>query len=166
MKQMLVEYARFNLWANENLISLFRSVDDALISQHVMSSFPSIRQTLLHLWDAESLWLERLNGYSPTVFPSKHFNGSNAEVFDVVLKSSISLVQFVENKPAPFYRDNCTFRTLSDGVEQTQMVREMILHCVNHSTFHRGQLVMMCRQLNLIPIPRTDYIIFSREQNL
>lgn len=165
MKQMLVEYARYNLWANENLISLFRSVDDALISQHIVSSFPSIRATLLHLWDCESLWFERLNGNSPTEFPSKHFNGSNSEIFDGLLKASIALVQFTEEKPAPFYRDKCKFLTLSDGKENIQTVREMILHCINHSTSHRGQLIMMCRQLNLSPIPRTDYIIYSREVN-
>ncbi len=163
MKQMLVEYARYNLWANENLITLFRSVDDALISQHVESSFPSIRKTLLHIWDAEALWLERLNGHSPTDFPSKFFEGSNEDVFNGLLKSSAAFAQYVEEKPAPFFIDKCTFSLISLKTEMTQMVREMILHTMNHSTSHRGQLITMCRQLNITPIPRTDYIIYSRE---
>jgi uncharacterized damage-inducible protein DinB len=162
MKQMLVEYARYNLWANENLITLFRSVDDALISQYIESSFPSIRKTLLHIWDAESLWLERLYGQSPTDFPSKFFEGTNEEVFEGLLKTSAAFVKFVEEKPAPFFTDMCTFSLISLQTEMTQMVREMILHTMNHSTFHRGQLITMCRQLNITPIPRTDYIIYSR----
>ncbi len=163
MKQMLVEYARYNLWANENLITLFRSVDDALITQYVESSFPSIRKTLLHIWDAEALWLERLNGYSPTAFPSQFFEGSNEEVFQGLLKSSAAFVQFVEEKPAPFFLDKCTFSLISLNAQLTQTVREMILHTINHSTSHRGQLITMCRQLHISPIPRTDYIIYSRE---
>lgn len=162
MKQMLVEYARYNHWANENLISLFRSVDDTLIAQHVESSFPSIRKTLLHIWDAEFLWLERLTGHSPADFPSKFFEGSNEEIFEGLLKTSAAFVQFVEEKPAPFFTDKCTFLLISLQTEMTQMVREMILHTMNHSTFHRGQLITMCRQLNITPIPRTDYIIYSR----
>lgn len=163
MKQMLVEYARYNLWANENLITLFRSVDDALISQAIVSSFPSIRTTLLHIWDAQSLWIERLNGTSPTEFPSKTFVGTNADVFEAVLKSSMDFIAFVEKNPAPFLKDKITFKTLSYSQVFTQSVREMMLHCMNHSTFHRGQLVMMCRQLDIGPIPPTDYIVFSRE---
>ncbi len=162
MKQMLVEYARYNLWANENLIALFRSVDDALIAQHIESSFPSIRKTLLHIWDAESLWLERLNGHSPTDFPSKTFVGSNEEVFTGLQKASRSLVQFVESKPSPYFRDKCTFSLISIKTEMTQTIRDMIMHTVNHSTSHRGQLITMCRQLNITQIPRTDYIIYSR----
>ena len=162
IKQMLVEYARYNLWANENLIILFRSLDDALMSEHVESSFPSIRKTLLHIWDAESLWLERLHGHSPTDFPSKNFVGSNKDVFEGLLNTSQKLVQFVEDKPAIFFRDKCTFSLISLQTEMTQLVREMIQHTFNHSTFHRGQLITMCRQLNISPIPRTDYIIYSR----
>ena len=165
MKQLLVEYARYNLWANENLITLFRSVDDALISEYVESSFPSIRKTLLHIWDAESLWLERLNGHSPTDFPSKTFMGTNEDVFAGLLGASKALAQFVESKPAPFFRDKCTFSLILNKTEITQTFREMILHTINHSTFHRGQLITMCRQLNITPIPRTDYIVFSRNIN-
>jgi uncharacterized damage-inducible protein DinB len=163
MKQMLVDYARYNLWANENLITLFRSLDDAQISQTIPSSFPSIRATLLHIWDAESLWLERLKGVSPTTWPSSHFSGANSAVFEVVLKTSKELIDFSIQQPAPFYREKKTFLTLSDGVEQRMEVVDMMHHTFNHSTFHRGQLVMMARQLGVTTIPRTDFIIYRRE---
>ena len=39
MKQLLSESARYNAWANAHLVSLFRSVDDELITQNVVSSF-------------------------------------------------------------------------------------------------------------------------------
>ena len=161
MKQMLVEYARYNLWANENLISLFRSVDDALISQPIVSSFPSIRQTLLHIWDGETVWLERLNMRSLTQFPSQGFEGTNEDIFEGVLKISQAFIEYVETNPAPLFRDKRTFTTFA-GLEMTDYIRIMIHHCMNHSTFHRGQLVMMCRQLSISPIPKTDFIYFSR----
>jgi uncharacterized damage-inducible protein DinB len=166
MKQLLSESARYNAWANESLVNLFRSVDDALISQELISSFPSIRTTLLHIWDAESLWLERLSGNSPTHFPSKNFHGTNEDVFTEVVKTSNKLIEFIETRPAPFFRDRLTFRTISPPRDFKESVTDMAHHCLNHSTFHRGQLVVMCRQLNIMPIPSTDYIMYVREYGL
>ncbi len=166
MKQLLSESARYNAWANENLIKLFRTVDDSLMTQEVISSFPSIRATLLHIWDAESLWLERLNGNSPTTFPSKSFHGSNEDLFTNVLTTSNALIEFIESRPAPFFRDRLAFKTISPPREYKETVTDMAHHCLNHSTFHRGQLVVMCRQLNISPIPSTDYILYVRQFGL
>jgi uncharacterized damage-inducible protein DinB len=166
MKQLLSESARYNAWANERLIHLFRTADEALINQSVVSSFPSIRATLLHIWDAESLWLERLNGNSPTQFPSKNFNGTNEDVYSNVLTTSKALIEFIETRPAPFFRDRLTFKTISPPRDYKETVTDMAHHCLNHSTFHRGQLVVMCRQLGIAPIPSTDYILYVREHGL
>jgi uncharacterized damage-inducible protein DinB len=166
MKQLLSESARYNAWANENFVNLFRTVDDALISQELVSSFPSIRATLLHIWDAESLWLERLRGNSPTVFPSKSFVGTNEDVFTTLLATSKALIEFIESRPAPFFRDRLTFKTISPPNDYKESVTDMGYHCLNHSTFHRGQLVVFCRQLGIGPIPSTDYIKYVREHGL
>lgn len=166
MKQLLSESARYNAWANARLVTLFKSVDDALIDQTVVSSFPSIRTTLLHIWDAESLWLERLNGRSPISFPSVDFNGSNADVFERVLTTSNALITFIESRPAPFFRDRISFRTIKPPRDYRESVTDMGYHCFNHSTFHRGQLIVMCRQLGIESIPQTDYILYVREHGL
>ena len=166
MKQLLSESARYNAWANESFVILFRSIDDSLISQEVVSSFSSIRATLLHIWDAESLWLERLSGNSPTQFPSKKFHGTNEHVFAHVVETSNRLVEYIETRPAPFFRDRLVFRTISPPRDFKESVTDMVHHCLNHSTFHRGQLVVMCRQLNILPIPSSDYIMYVREHGL
>jgi uncharacterized damage-inducible protein DinB len=36
-------------------------------------------------------------------------------------------------------------------------------HVVNHSTYHRGQLATMLRQLGARPVP-TDLLVFDDEQ--
>ena len=35
-------------------------------------------------------------------------------------------------------------------------------HVVNHSTYHRGQLTTMLRQLGKVPVP-TDFLVFHDE---
>lgn len=39
---------------------------------------------------------------------------------------------------------------------------QMIQHCVNHSSYHRGQLITMMRQVGATSIPNTDMIAFYR----
>jgi uncharacterized damage-inducible protein DinB len=166
MKQLLSESARYNAWANAHLVNLFRSVDDALISQTIVSSFPSIRKTLIHIWDVERLWLERLKGNSLRELPSKSFNGSNEDVFTGLLAASDALTDFIVSRPAPYYRDRMAYTTLSSPDEFKESVTDMAYQCLNHSTFHRGQLIVMCRQLDIKPIPQTDFILYRREAQL
>lgn len=162
IKDLLVDYTRYNLWVNTLLVDLFKNVDEALISQYVESSFPSIRATLIHLWDVEKLWLARLRGMSPTKFPSENFEGSNAEVYDSLLATSKEFLEFVSHQTEDSLNADISFTLLSaKGVFQ-QKAADMIHHCMNHQTFHRGQIVTMARQLGITQFPRMDYIIFKR----
>jgi uncharacterized damage-inducible protein DinB len=40
----------------------------------------------------------------------------------------------------------------------------MIVHVVNHGSYHRGQVATMLRQLGATPAQSTDMIAFFREQ--
>ena len=43
----------------------------------------------------------------------------------------------------------------------TQKLADILQHIVNHSTYHRGQLTTMIRQVGVTP-PRTDFLVFAR----
>ena len=163
MKILLSSTVSYNLWVNERLVNLFRSVDQSLIEQAVVSSFPSIRATLLHLWDVEVLWLARLNGVSPTDFPSKTFKGSNEEIYQNLLKSSQDFVDYVVNKPVESFYESIAYTLLTAQGDFRNDAGDMIQHCMNHQSFHRGQLITMARQLGITEFPRTDYIMYKRQ---
>ena len=42
----------------------------------------------------------------------------------------------------------------------------MIVHVVNHGTYHRGQVATMMRQLGAKPAESTDMIVFFREHSV
>jgi len=42
----------------------------------------------------------------------------------------------------------------------------MIVHVVNHGTYHRGQVATMLRQLGAKPAVSTDMIVFYREHTV
>jgi uncharacterized damage-inducible protein DinB len=40
----------------------------------------------------------------------------------------------------------------------------MLLHVVNHATYHRGQITTMLRQLEAAPPKSMDLVVFFRER--
>ncbi|HMX78573.1 MAG TPA: DinB family protein, partial [Chitinophagaceae bacterium] len=45
-----------------------------------------------------------------------------------------------------------------------QPVWQIVLHVVNHSTYHRGQLINMLRQVGVEKLPHTDFIYWTRKK--
>jgi uncharacterized damage-inducible protein DinB len=162
-QEQLVDFSRYNQWANSQLISLFNTMENQLIEQELISSFPSIRKTLLHLWDVETLWLKRLKKEAATEFPSKQFTGSNHVLYQNLLDKSSEFAAFVGAQPAAYFTEPLEFTFLTTPGQQAQLPMDMILHCCNHQTMHRGQLITMARQLGVTTFPRTDYIIWVRD---
>ncbi|MES1222732.1 MAG: DinB family protein, partial [Bacteroidota bacterium] len=58
----LKRLVKYNLWANKRIAEVMMNTDGALLSKEIASSFPSIRKTVFHVWDAEFIWLKRLYG--------------------------------------------------------------------------------------------------------
>lgn len=49
----------------------------------------------------------------------------------------------------------------SKGDRFSNSVRDILFHVVNHSTYHRGQVTMQCKQNGIDPII-SDYIFYKR----
>lgn len=161
MKNLLTDYCQYNNWANRQWTDFLRMCPDSIFEKEIVSSFPSIRLTLLHIWDAETIWLERLNGRTPKVFPSHTFNGSNDELLDGMVAASEGFKAFVAQMTEVDLSKSMTYHTIKSG-QFTTSVADMILHCMNHSTYHRGQLTTLVRQLGLTDLPSTDFIKYKR----
>jgi uncharacterized damage-inducible protein DinB len=162
LKEHLTKYAEYNLWANKRLTAKLSEMkpEDWLLEQK--SSFTTIRSTLLHIYDAETIWYKRLHGESLTEMPGNNFKGSNEEIIKMLTDISEAFSEFVKVSSEAFIDSNCTYKNLS-GTEFTNRVSDIISHCMNHSTFHRGQLVTMIRFCGVTGLPSTDYIAFTRE---
>ena len=60
MKDLLLNYTRYNLWANKCLADTMEVLSDEQVNREMVSSFPTIRKTVFHLWGAEDIWKRRL----------------------------------------------------------------------------------------------------------
>jgi uncharacterized damage-inducible protein DinB len=72
LKELLDQYAVYNNWANRIIIDTINSLPIELVDKPLESSFGSIRLTLLHLWEADYFWYQRLNLADNIVSPVKN----------------------------------------------------------------------------------------------
>ncbi len=163
-KNHFIDLVTFNSWANKKISNFIVAnfIDDQL-DREIVSSFPSVKQTIYHIWDAELIWLERMRGVSLKDFPSKTFKGSTEEGLLKFMENTNALLEFVSKSSEEFFEGRIFF-TATSGKDYTEEISAILTHVINHSSFHRGQLIMMLRQLGFSQgIPETDFIEYYRE---
>ncbi|NOT51512.1 MAG: hypothetical protein HOP10_09570 [Chitinophagaceae bacterium] len=163
MKELIVQLAAHNMWASQKIIDLVLSLPEEKQMAEVPSSFSSLYKTILHMWDAESAWWQRMKLHEKIIVPSGNFNGTMKDVTNGLMQQSSQWHDWVNN--ATENALDHVFQYQNSKKEQfKQPVYQMILHVFNHGTYHRGQLVNMLRQLGVEKIPQTDFIIWSRKK--
>jgi len=155
MKTLLDHYTDYGLWANKRFVERLLQEPEEVLDRPVPSSFPSLRATLLHIRDAEHTWWGRLTG-NPTQWPAE----ADGAIDTVLLHGQ----RLRDHIVACAEEELCNQRIYSDlrGNEHRQPAWQMIMHCLNHSTQHRGQLITMMRVLGLKDIPANDLVAFQR----
>ena len=161
MKKLLSSFASYDLWANERLLQTILTLDEGRQQQEIISSFPSLHKTFLHVWDASSIWWQRLHMHEQIVIPSLSFHPSMNDVANGLLSQNKEWVDWLDTVEEADLEKELVYKNRT-GDTFHQPVKEMLLHLFNHGTYHRGQLVTMLRQLGVEKIPQTDYIVYSR----
>ena len=163
MKQIFEQYAAYNVWANQRLIDTILPLPDEMIKQKVPSSFSSLYLTLLHLMQTDSTWWQRLK-LVETVQPAGDVNSSIQEIATGIINQGMQWKEWIKKSTPAALEHEFIYRN-SKREQFKQPVYQMLLHLFNHSTYHRGQLVTILRQLGVDAIPATDFIVFSRAKN-
>ena len=163
MKKMLAHYAAYNLWANNRLIEVINNLTDEQVDREIMSSFSSIRKTVLHLWDVENIWWQRMKLVEVQTWQSDNYTGSLMELNNNLLAQSKHWKEWIDIATEAALEHEFIYRN-SKKDQFKQPVYEMLLHLFNHQSYHRGQLVTMLRQVDEKNIPNTDLISFLRKK--
>ncbi len=160
MKEMLQQYAAYNIWATKTLIDRINKLPEEKIIQEVASSFPSLYKTVNHMWLAEEAWWQRLKLVEHIVLQSEKFTGSFAAQYSHLAKQSILFKEWIDS--ATDIQLNHVFAYMRNKEQHKMAVHDMLLHVFNHATYHRGQLVTILRQLGEDKIPQTDFGAWCR----
>jgi uncharacterized damage-inducible protein DinB len=155
--EFLVNY---HYWATRRVLQAVEALPPELFLKDLGNSFPSVRDTLAHLYGADWIWCERWCGESPAALP-------DAQRFPDVTSLRKAWDDHEPRVRATLQRFadigvDQTFEYVRNGVRQSQPFAHTLQHVVNHGTYHRGQVVTMLRQLGA-DAPSTDLIVYVRE---
>ena len=162
MKQVLQQYAAYNLWANKILADRISILDEGKLSEALPGSFKSIFATILHLWNTESVWWQRLRLEEQVMGPAETFSGNLSELLALWHKQSTIWKDWVHNAPEIALNHVFAYRD-SKKLEYKQPVYEALIHLFNHQSYHRGQLITQLHQIGEEKLPATDFILFTRK---
>ena len=164
MKELLLQLSSFNIWANQLLVNTIGQLPEEKQNQEVISSFSSLYKTLIHMWNAESIWWQRMKLEERIERPSDTFTGDFGELGKKLLQQCRLWEDWVKN--ASELQLQHVFAYQNTRREQfKQPVKEVLLHIFNHGTYHRGQLIDMFHQLGIEKLPATDFIVYTRTKN-
>lgn len=163
MKTLILQLAGYHLWANQLLADAISLLPEEKLQQPVVSSFPSLYATVLHLWDAESIWWQRIKLSEKVIMPSEGFEGSWKELSQQWLQQSRQWQEWISSSHERMLEHEFIYSN-SRKEKFKQPVSQMLVHLFNHGTYHRGQLVTILRQLGVEKVPQTDFIVWSRKK--
>ena len=157
----LVEY---NYWARDRILDGVAALNPEQYNRPLGNSFPSVRETLVHIYSAEWIWHTRWQGESPTKALSPDQWPDLARLAASWQALETKLRGFVDSLTDESLNRVLEYRLLS-GQPGKSAFGHMVQHVVNHGTYHRGQITTMLRQLGAAPPKSTDLIAFYRERS-
>jgi uncharacterized damage-inducible protein DinB len=164
--QLLYEFDR---WANKSTLQATSTLTPEQFTRDLGGSFRSVRDTLAHIIGSEWAWLTYWNEPSPTAAYLDELWPREDDLFNPNKFPDHAAVQ---SKWAEIEKDQLDFvnRLTDESLQKLLPVREtkislahLTQHLANHSTYHRGQIALMLRQLNAKP-QATDFAIFMMER--
>lgn len=147
-------------WANDRIVAVIAGLPEEQFTREIVSSFSSIRDTLSHIVFAEWLWLRRWMGESPAELPEWAKAPSLAMLADHLHGVAADRRAYLAGLADEAIESTIHYRSMKKD-PFSMPLGEVLIHCANHSTYHRGQLVTMLRQVGVVP-PTTDYTEFVR----
>jgi uncharacterized damage-inducible protein DinB len=160
--QLLYQYDR---WANNSVLQAASALGVERFTRDLGGSFRSVRDTLVHIVGSERTWLTYWKEPSPhSAFLADLWTRHDA-LFNPNGFPDLAAVQLkwaeVEREQAEFVNratNESLQRMLPVGAKQISLAH-LMQHLANHSTYHRGQVALMMRQLAAEPLA-TDFAMF------
>ena len=163
--RLLYEYDR---WANNRVLQAVSTLSAEQFTRDLGGSFRSVRDTLVHIIGGEWIWLAYWKDPPLSSTLLADLRKRREALFN---PHAFPNVETVQSKWAEVEKEQVEFvnRVTNQSLEQmlpfrTTQVRlaHLMQHMANHSTYHRGQVALMMRQLDAEPLA-TDFHVFLVE---
>jgi len=148
MKRYLIDFFKFNDWANRKLLDTIKNIPD---KEEPVKLFG-------HIVTAQYRWLNRITkehddstqSWSGSVIPLDQLEAAWSD-------SLGKLISILENSSDSDLENQIVFRRPSDSKDMVVKMRDIMFQLNYHSIGHRAQINRIIRLQGVTP-PATDYI--------
>ena len=163
--RLLYEYDR---WANGRVLQSASALSPEEFTRDLGGSFRSVRDTLVHIIGGEWIWLRYWKDPPSSSAVLADLKTRRDLLFNPDSFLNVGAVQLkwaeVEKEQIAFLdglTDDLLEKMLPFRATQVRLMH-LMQHVTNHSTYHRGQVALMMRQLSAEPVA-TDFHEFLVE---
>ena len=150
MKKHFTELFKYNDWANQRMLI-------------TLEKLPEVSDKLIllygHLISAQIVWLNRIKELPTTPFPL-WTDYKLRELRTMTDESTANWFEYMDTHRMVTFEE-MIFYTNTAGKKCENTISEIITQVVNHSTYHRAQMALLLREMDVVP-PPTDYIHYCR----
>jgi uncharacterized damage-inducible protein DinB len=134
----------YHRWATQRVLKTCEPLGREEMTRHLYTSYGSLFGTLVHMYRVDGVWLRRLRGHATAPAPDappdfRELRAAWAPVLDGLYSFAADLTDDRIDADLPFRST-----VVGDAVLR---VWQVLLHVVNHGSYHRGQIITMLRQL-------------------
>ena len=147
----LVEFIRYNAWANQQVLAACRNASEAQLSAKIPGAYGSIRDTLFHMLWAEGDYINRITGSRP--MPSSNWEVASPSLDEFAAYAAqtgeafLDVVQRVPPTQNVHEEEN--------GFTMDYHARQLFMQVVNHGIEHRTNITTYLAGQGL-PVPEID----------
>jgi uncharacterized damage-inducible protein DinB len=148
MKSYFLKLYQYNHWANKKVINCLKA-------QQVMDE--KILTLMSHTLSALFIWLARIQDQSTEPFPlwKKYELDELENMASTIGQNWLAFIEANENFNRELVYNNYV------GLPYKNNVENIMIHLVNHSTYHRAQIAILLREKGFEPV-NTDFITYDR----
>jgi len=159
--ELLVDY---HYWARDRMLDAVGALPAREYLAARGGSFASIRDTVVHIYGAEWIWMQRWKGTSPTAGVGADRFPDLSSLRTAWLELEREVRAYVRTLEGARAEERVVYRNLA-GREADSSRWTMVQHLVNHASYHRGQVTTLVRQAGGQSAPQ-DLSAYYREKGI
>lgn len=153
MKNKFIKQFEFEYWSNSQILNTLQSLEHKEERAQFLFS---------HLLSSHSMWFSRVTQteMTCTLFQERTL----AECEQLMLENLNGWKAFLSGKSETDLEQTIDFLGAWESVpkKRRMKIEDALIHLINHSSYHRGQIVASLKG-KVEPLPLTTYIMYASE---
>jgi uncharacterized damage-inducible protein DinB len=163
VKELYINFARYNQWANERIYTVCQQLDSDSYYQDRRAFFGSIHGTLNHILLADRVWMSRFTGEAYEVTSLRDELYPTFELLKSARQSEDTrILAYVTDLTSEALALELSYSN-STGQQYNQPLWQCLVHLFNHQTHHRGQVHQMLGEADM-KTPVLDLVVMLRDR--